>query len=343
MVTVYSPDKTRIRSRHALLQYCSAHKIDIEKFGDLKFFYNPNYLQLQTSSAMKKILQLLNEKRQKMSAPSKEIQDFTEKDVVDETDEIHHTENVEERNDFSNTETNEIPKVFNGIPVKDQISFACGGYNRPSLDENGQMFWPKSVIRHVGLQNLAKDKFQVYVGPFGEKRIISQDKLDKQHQDVVEKGWLLSMSRQMTPAMKKNLIFTNSSEYLKVKMCPNHMKNDSYPSNLHPLGQSCQENRIYLSKKTTSCNATKATSTKLVSTHTVKLCHKALGSVQLKPQPKLIDAFRGPTFGLDTIYGDIESRLTGQSDRMPFVFLNKYKISPEFIENSGFESFRHEI
>ena len=163
-----------------------------------------------------------------MSTPSKEIQDFTEKDVVDETDEIHHTENVEERNDFSNTETNEIPKVFNGIPVKDQISFACGGYNRPSLDENGQMFWPKSVIRHVGLQNLAKDKFQVYVGPFGEKRIISQDKLDKQHQDVVEKGWLLSMSRQMTPAMRKNLIFTNSSEYLKVKMCPNHMKNDSY-------------------------------------------------------------------------------------------------------------------
>ena len=43
MVTIHSPDKIQIRSRHALSCYCVENQIDICEFGDLKFFYNPNY------------------------------------------------------------------------------------------------------------------------------------------------------------------------------------------------------------------------------------------------------------------------------------------------------------
>ena len=88
------------------------------------------------------------------------------------------------------------------------------------------------------------------------------------------------------------------------------------------------------------------TSTNVVSSspsgNTVKLCDRP-AEKPVRPKQSEFAQFLGPTFGLDTIYGDIEKRLTGLSDKLPFVCLNKYKISPAFIENSGFQSFRHEI
>ena len=112
------------------------------------------------------------------------------------------------------------------------------------------------------------------------------------------------------------------------------------------LGESCQENRIYLNQKMPLVATSSTTSTNVVSSspsgNTVKLCDRP-AEKSVRPKQSEFAQFLGPTFGLDTIYGDIEKRLTGLSDTLPFVCLNKYKISPAFIENSGFQSFRHEI
>ena len=242
--------------------------------------------------------------------------------------------------------SDEIPEFYNEIPIREDGSFVCGGYNWPSLDESGQIYWPKSVVKHVGLENLPSDNFEISIGPFGEKRIVSQQEMEKQHKFAVEKEWLKSPNPKLTAQKSESLIFTNSNEYLKVRPCANHIKNDEKTSSiLHILGESCQENRIYLSQKvpfpTHSTTATTVVSSFPV--NTVKLCDRPFERSE-KPKEYLISPLeQGPTFGLDTIYGDIENRLTGQSDTLPFVCLNKYKISAAFIENSGFDSFRHEI
>ena len=59
VVTIHSPDKTRIRSRHALLTYCTENNVDISEFGDLRFFYNPNYLPAVEPHAMERSLKRL--------------------------------------------------------------------------------------------------------------------------------------------------------------------------------------------------------------------------------------------------------------------------------------------
>ena len=240
----------------------------------------------------------------------------------------------------------EIPEIFNGIPVKEDGSFVYGGYNQPSLDKNGQIYWPKSVVKHVGLENLPNENFEVIIGPFGAKRITSQQEIEKKHKSIVKQGWLATKTISVK---EENLIFTNSNDYLKVKPCANEIQDRNgkiSKSMLHLLGESCQENRIYLNQKMPLVATSSTTSTNVVSSslsgNTVKLCDRP-AEKSVRPKQSEFAQFLGPTFGLDTIYGDIEKRLTGLSDTLPFVCLNKYKISPAFIENSGFQSFRHEI
>jgi len=127
---------------------------------------------------------------------------------------------------FQQEISEEIPESYNEIPIKEDDSFVCGGYNWPSLDENGQIYWPKSVVKHVGLENLPSDNFEISIGPFGKKRIVSQQEMEKQHKFAVEKEWLKSPSPKLTAQKSENLIFTNSNEYLKVRPCANHHKND---------------------------------------------------------------------------------------------------------------------
>ena len=59
VVTIHSPDKVRIRSRHALSCYCDENQVDISVFGDLRFFYNPNYLPAVEPHAMERSLKRL--------------------------------------------------------------------------------------------------------------------------------------------------------------------------------------------------------------------------------------------------------------------------------------------
>ena len=130
----------------------------------------------------------------------------------------------------------EIPEIFNGIPVKEDGSFVYGGYNQPSLDKNGQIYWPKSVVKHVGLENLPNENFEVIIGPFGGKRITSQQEIEKKHKSVVEQGWLATKTISVK---EENLIFTNSNDYLKVKPCANEIqkrKDKISSSMLHLLG-----------------------------------------------------------------------------------------------------------
>ena len=130
----------------------------------------------------------------------------------------------------------EIPEIFNGIPVKEDNSFVYGGYNQPSLDKNGQIYWPKSIVKHVGLENLPMDNFEVIIGPFGTKRIISQQEIEQKHKSVVEQGWLAT---KRISVKEESLIFTNSNDYLKVKPCANEIQKRNCKissSILHLLG-----------------------------------------------------------------------------------------------------------
>ena len=69
MVTIHSPDKIPIRSRHALSCYCVENQIDICEFGDLKFFYNPNYTPAVEPNAMDRTtLKRLNVKRKNVDS-----------------------------------------------------------------------------------------------------------------------------------------------------------------------------------------------------------------------------------------------------------------------------------
>ena len=69
MVTIHSPDKIRIRSRHALSCYCDENQIDISEFGDLRFFYNPNYTPAVEPNAMDRTtLKRLNVKRKNVDS-----------------------------------------------------------------------------------------------------------------------------------------------------------------------------------------------------------------------------------------------------------------------------------
>ena len=69
VVTIHSPDKIQIRSRHALSCYCVENQIDICEFGDLKFFYNPNYTPAVEPNAMDRTtLKRLNVKRKNVDS-----------------------------------------------------------------------------------------------------------------------------------------------------------------------------------------------------------------------------------------------------------------------------------
>ena len=69
VVTIHSPDKIPIRSRHALSCYCDKNQIDISEFGDLRFFYNPNYTPAVEPNAMDRTtLKRLNVKRKNVDS-----------------------------------------------------------------------------------------------------------------------------------------------------------------------------------------------------------------------------------------------------------------------------------
>ena len=69
MVTIHSPDKIQIISRHALSCYCNENQIDISEFGDLRFFYNPNYTPAVEPNAMDRTtLKKLNVKRKNVDS-----------------------------------------------------------------------------------------------------------------------------------------------------------------------------------------------------------------------------------------------------------------------------------
>merc|ERR1719150_3015079 len=63
-VTLFSPKGKRIRSRHGLKNYCSDFNLDIQDFGDIKFFYNADFLpNIKKPSAMALALERLRAKK----------------------------------------------------------------------------------------------------------------------------------------------------------------------------------------------------------------------------------------------------------------------------------------
>jgi len=165
------------------------------------------------------------------------------------------------------------------------------------LDKNGQIYWPKSVVKHVGLENLPNNNFEVIIGPFGTKKIISHQENEQKHKSVVEQGWLATKTISVK---EENLIFTNSNDYLKVKPCVNEIQNRNgkiSTSMLHLLGESCQENRIYLNQKMPIVATSSTTSTNVVSSslsgNTVKLCDRP-AKKSVRPKQVNLPNFWGP-------------------------------------------------
>merc|ERR1711990_1411525 len=80
--------------------------------------------------------------------------DPNEDNEMDEIESPESVDNEENKEDFwKSYGCDEIPEIFNGIPIKEDGSIVYGGYNQPSLDKNGQIYWPKSVVKYVGLEN----------------------------------------------------------------------------------------------------------------------------------------------------------------------------------------------
>ena len=121
MVTIHSPDKIPIRSRHALSCYCVENQIDISEFGDLRFFYNPNYTPAVEPNAMDRTtLKRLNVKRKNVdsnftieepsSAKMSKIHEIMPITSVTKTFEIESTTEVP--NNFEIQPLTEVLKSF---------------------------------------------------------------------------------------------------------------------------------------------------------------------------------------------------------------------------------------
>ena len=127
MVTIHSPDKIPIRSRHALSCYCDKNQIDISEFGDLRFFYNPNYTPVVEPNAMDRTtLKRLNVKRKNVDSnfnieePSSAKMSKTNAQIVPITG-VTKTFEIESTTDVTNNlqiqPLTEVLKSFEIVPI----------------------------------------------------------------------------------------------------------------------------------------------------------------------------------------------------------------------------------
>ena len=221
-----------------------------------------------------------------------------------------------------------MPEVFNGLPVQDWPVEQIENLHSPVIDKDGKLFWPKKVIEFVGLEKMPKDRFAIWNCPInGGKKVIPINELVCQRSKIV--------SSDQDSCLEKY-----SDSFMKPKMCD--MPSEKIDSRIfglekHQLGSTCLDDLIHLTKrKPRKCQ------TEPTWTQKVKINPDAFQNSQ--NCDSRIKILSGPTFGLDTIYGDIEKRLTLEKmSFLPKVKLKNGVISHQYIQHANFNHFRYEI
>jgi len=282
-VTLFSPKGDRIRSRHLLKNYCSDHHLDIQDFGDVKFFYNSEFLpnlpqQMSKKSAMALALERMREKRK-----TKKIEEEPLEITVDEeTDsQMMHYSDLDSDLNFS-------PDEINGIPIHDTWTY-YGAIEHPVLGPNGQFFWPRSSVEHFGYFRLKNLKLKVIVNENGEKEMRPVDP-DPELTDRIK-----------TNGKQDNMIVTHSVLGNRPKMSISIEKKLDIPTE-YKLGSSLNEPLIHLLPKLPSNALTFLTPS--CDQNTPDPYQEA--SAEKKA---ILSNISVSCYGACTVYGDINSRL----------------------------------
>ena len=162
-VTLFSPKGQRIRSRHLLKNYCSDHHLDIQEFGDIKFFYNSEFLpEIKKRSAMALALEALKAKKKAACKVSELLDTSVDDDPLD-SQMMNYSDSDDSDRHFS-------PNEINGIPIHDTWTY-YGVLDHPILAKNGQFFWPRSTVEQVGYYRLKNLKLKLILNSNGEKEM----------------------------------------------------------------------------------------------------------------------------------------------------------------------------
>ena len=163
-VSLFSPKGQRIRSRHILKNYCSDHHLDIQDFGDIKFFYNSEFLPEPVKnkrSAMALALEALKAKKKATACKVSEPQEIPLDNPLDS--QMMNYSDLDSDLHFS-------PNEINGIPIHDTWTY-YGALDHPILAKNGQFFWPRSTVEQVGYFRLKNLKLKLVLNSDGEKEM----------------------------------------------------------------------------------------------------------------------------------------------------------------------------
>ena len=163
-VALFSPKGQRIRSRHILKNYCSDHHLDIQDFGDIKFFYNSEFLPEPVKnkrSAMALALEALKAKKKATACKVSEPQEIPLDNPLDS--QMMNYSDLDSDLHFS-------PNEINGIPIHDTWTY-YGALDHPILGKNGQFFWPRSTVEQVGYFRLKNLKLKEVLNLDGEKEM----------------------------------------------------------------------------------------------------------------------------------------------------------------------------
>ena len=288
-VTLFSPKGKRIRSRHVLKNYCSDFNLDIQDFGDIKFFYNAENLpKIKKPSAMALALERLRAKKRA------KIQN----EVRNEPEILNYRlqkvqEDKNETMDWSDDEIErEIPDSINGYPVIETKNFVTNS-DVPILGQNGEFYWPKCSVEYFGVNRLKNSKFKVIINNKGQKEMQLDD---PETEMFMEKYWKSKSIPQ------DDLIMTDSAVKQNGPIMSYKISEHCQIPEKYKLGSTLPKDLTYLLPKfpcnaltlvTPSCNANKPDPPSQISDEKYKILSKMHITLS----------------GQSTIYGDINRRL----------------------------------
>lgn len=356
-LSLFSPDNTRIRSRIRLKEFCEAKKIDFNLFNQIKFFYNPIYLdkpnvkESAAASATEMLTKLRAKKRlllkksgsgnpeirkQKSGNPGKnsgnpeirkqksgnpetksavQTTKFQVQSVVDDLKCDLEVENLT-RNNSVILKSGNILSVSNpepGLFIQDLVKDPSdpSDPNDPSdpsdtqCDLDNDLQWFKLISYNLPLPEVVKSPDEV---------------LEEFRRNFPRPGKPMPKLSQVTADVK-----TVDSSVFKAK-CHSKMAPKLKMPTLVKLGSTCQQ---YL----TQLEANSPNSSHVITISTrfglPSICSSQLAPNILAPNSKVTKSMTSndiklvdPKFditGLDTVYGNINARLTGKVSELPEV------------------------
>ena len=188
-----------------------------------------------------------------------------------------------------------------------------------------------------------------------KSKLFPNDDDNFRHFNTVRSEWLVTKRKLKSSDEKLN--WTDSKQHLKCKMSSEIPKSSvnpylegSFYEKQRWLGSSCEENRIYLTTLEPSNAQTIVTESDakrpMVSATFFERDFKLENcSYDMLKHYEWRKKIKSPIYGLDTIYGNIEDRLTGKSEYRPVVWFNPDYLK-EYEEAYGtlaFEKFRFKL